>query len=114
MKNIAMKSILSVAALTLTAGLSSQAAAGAMDETLVHGAAVPTKTVTYDRGELATTQGRARVERQIENAAAAVCGPTDFRLAGSLSTASKNRSCVEQAVESAMSKIGADQVAAID
>ena len=114
MKNTAIKSILSVAALTLTAGLSSQVAAGAMDETFVQGQAVPSKTVTYDRGELATAQGRARVERRIENAAEAVCGPTDFREAGSLSIASKNRSCVEQAIESATSQVGADQVAAID
>ena len=114
MKNIAIKSILSVAAMTLTAGLSSQAAAGAMDETFVQGGAVPTKVVTYDRGELATAQGRARVERRIENAAESVCGPTDFREAGSLTVASKNRSCVDQAVESAMSKVGADQVATID
>ncbi len=115
MKNIAIKSILSVAALTLTAGLSSQATAGAMDETFVKGAAAPSKTVTYDRGELATAEGRARVERRIGNAAEAVCGPTDFREAGSLTLASKNESCVEQAIAAAMSKVVADQqVAAID
>ncbi|RLQ22073.1 UrcA family protein [Seongchinamella sediminis] len=114
MNNIANKSILSVAALTLAAGLSSQAVAGAIDETLVHGAAVATKTVTYDRAELATADGRARVERRIENAAAAVCGSTGFREAGSLAIASKNKACIAQATASAMSQVGADRVAAID
>ncbi|TDG15780.1 UrcA family protein [Seongchinamella unica] len=114
MNNNAMKTVLSVAALTLTAGLSSHAAAGTMNETFVHGSAVPSKTVTYDRGELATAQGRARVERRIENAAEAVCGPTDYREVGSLMRVSKNKSCVEQAIESAMSKLGADHVATID
>ena len=114
MNNIAMKSILSVAALTLTAGLSSQAAAGAMDETFVQGAAVPTRTVTFDRAELASVQGRARIERRIENAAEAVCGSTDYREVGSLTIAGKNKVCIEQAVASALSQVGADQVATID
>ncbi len=113
MNNTAIKSILSVAALTLTAGLSTNAAAESIDETLVHGAQ-PSKTVTYDRAELATAEGRARVERRIEVAAESICGSTDYREVGNLSLVSKNKACFDQAVDSAMSKLGADQVAAID
>lgn len=114
MKHIAKKSMLSVAALSLAAGLSTPAAAGALDETFVQGAAVATRTVSYDRAELASAEGRARLERRIENAAEAVCGSTDYREAGGLSIASKNKSCIAQAIDAAMSQVGADRVATID
>ncbi len=114
MKAIAFKSILSATALAVTAGISINAAAGQVDETLVEGAAVPSKAVTFSRAELATTEGRDAVERQIRNAAEAVCGSRDVRIAGSLSVLAENEECYERAVNDAMAQLSAGQVASID
>lgn len=114
MKAFAIKSILSAAALAVTAGLSTGAAASQLDETVVEGIAVPTASVSFSRAELATTEGRATVERKVRNAAEAVCGSRDLRIAGSLAAAARNETCYEEAVSQGMSQLNASQVASID
>ncbi len=114
MKVVAMKSILSAAALAVSAGLSVNAGAEQIDETLVEGAKVPTATVTFSRAELATTEGRETVERKIRNAAEDVCGSRDLRIAGSLAVAARNEACYEGAVAQGMSQLNANQFASID
>ena len=114
MKAIAFKSILSATALAVTAGISINAAAHQMDETLVEASGAPTKTVTFDQSELATLEGRAAIEARVRDAAKDVCGPMDYRRSGGLSELKDRKECYDRAVAQAMSQINADQVAAID
>jgi UrcA family protein len=114
MKAFALKSIVSAAALAMTASVSLGAAAEQIDETLVEGAAAPTATVTFSRAELATTEGRATIERKIRNAAEEVCGSRDLRMAGGLAAAARNEVCYEDAVVQGMSQLNANQFASID
>jgi UrcA family protein len=114
MNNTAIKRTLSIAAICLTAGFGMNASAGTVDETLVQGEAVQSKSVTFARAELRSEEGLATVERRVRQAAKAVCGPIGYKQAGGLSRAAKNRACFDEAVDSAMSQIGADQLASID
>ncbi|MEP4145822.1 MAG: UrcA family protein [Halioglobus sp.] len=114
MKKTAIKSILSVAALTLTAGISMSASAGSVSETIVHGHAVPAEAVTFKQSELATAEGREAVEQRVRKAAENVCGPSDYRIVGSLSRSAKNKECQSQAVAQAMTQITNDSVASIN
>ncbi len=114
MKASAIKSILSAAALAVTAGISTGALADQLDETVVEGIALPTKTVSFSRAELATVEGRETIERKIRNAAEAVCGSRDMRIAGSLAVAADNEACYEDAVAQGMSQLNAGQVASRD
>jgi UrcA family protein len=114
MNKTAIKSILTVAALTLTAGISINASAESMGETLVQADGVRSESVSFSRAELSTDEGRASVERRIHKAAEGVCGPTDYREVGSLSRIAKSKACYDQAVAQAMSQVDAGQIAAID
>lgn len=114
MKAIAIKSILSAAALAVTAGISINASADQVNETLVEASAVPSKTVLFDPSELATVEGRAAVEHRIREAAEDVCGPMDYHRAGGLAGVADSKACYNQAVAQAMSQIDAGQVASID
>jgi len=115
MKNVAMKSILSAAAISLVAGLSSiNASAQGMEETFVHpaGALASDIHVSYLSSELATEEGRAQVQRRIVSAARKVCGPTSLQDAGGLKMASRNRACQRDAIAAASSQIDSSQYAA--
>ena len=57
--------------------------------------------VTYHAEDLNTSEGMARVHRQIEIAARKVCGEPSVLMAGSFYRAVKNRNCVDEAVEDA-------------
>ena len=114
MNKTTIKSILSVAALTFTASYSIGSAAETVSETVIHGSALQSQSVSYSKAELQTSDSRAVVERRIERAAEKVCGPQGFREAGGLSRAGKNRECFDHAVDDAMSQIGADQLATLD
>jgi UrcA family protein len=57
--------------------------------------------VTYRAGDLTTSEGLARVHRQIEIAATKVCGQPNVLMAGSFYRATKNQNCVDEAVENA-------------
>ena len=112
MKNQAIKTILSVAA--MTAVVTNNAAAATVGETLVKGQALPEQRVSFHRSQLATKEGRAVIERRIERAAESVCGSQDFREVGSLSIVARNRECYDGAVAQAMSQVSAQSVASID
>lgn len=114
MNNTTIKSILSAAALTLTAGVSVNASAGSVNETVVHGNAVPAQTVTFKQSELATSEGMDAVEQRVRRAAEKVCGSTDYRIAGSLNVSAKNKECQSQAVAQAMTQITNESLASID
>ncbi|AQA17331.1 hypothetical protein BST95_02900 [Halioglobus japonicus] len=114
MNRIVTKNILSAAAIAVTAGLSFNVAAENIDETLVEASQVPSKSVSFTRAELATEEGRLAVENRIREAAEDVCGPMDYHRAGGLAGVADSRECLDNAVDAAMSQIGADQVAAID
>ena len=116
MKTIAMKSLLSAAALSLTVGLSMNAAADPVSETFVHGNATeaPSVTLTYAASELDTAAGRAALERKVERAAEKVCGPLNYRDAGGLSRLSKNEACYENALAEGMNQLSLDQVAVLN
>lgn len=114
MNKKAIKNILSVAALSLTAGIAHNAAAGSVDETLVHGDAVQVQRVSFHRSELATEQGREVVARRIERAAENVCGSQNYREVGSLRIVARNRECFDGAVAEALSAVHNQSVATID
>ena len=114
MNRQSFKYSLAATALGVVLGVSAGASADTMDSTVVHASALPTEVVTYKRSELATDEGRAAVERRLRHAAEGVCGSTDLRIAGSLSAVADRQQCAKQAVDRAMSQIGADQVATID
>jgi UrcA family protein len=114
MKTFKYTRSLSAAVLVLTAVTSTSVLAGQMDETIVKGSAVPTRTVKFARSELATAEGRAVVERRIERAARVVCGSNDHHVVGTLHAVARNEACYERAVNKAMAQLGGDRVAAID
>ena len=110
MNNIAIKSILAAAVLTVT-GISANAAETAIEEVSVMSSVDPAEVVTFKRSELASTEGREAVEARIRDAAKEVCGPTDYHRAGGLHGVKKSKECYHRAVSKAMRQIGADQVA---
>ena len=110
----AVKKSLSVAVLSVTASLSTNVSAGALSETVVQGDVLPSQSVSFYRSELATTEGRAAVERRIERAAEQVCGSLDLREVGSLSRVARNKECYDGAVTQAISAVSGNNVARID
>lgn len=108
------KKVLSVAVLSLITGLSINASADNVSETVVLGHALPHQSVSFYRSELATTEGRATVERRIERAAEQVCGSLDYREVGSLSRVARNKACYDGALAQAMSTVSVNSVARID
>lgn len=113
MNSNTIKTTLSAAALTLAAGFSVHAGAGQLDETLVQGTVVPTKTIAYSRTELATAAGREALAQRVRAAADAVCGPRGYRAAGSLSAAAYNKACYRDAIAQAMIQVDGSAVVAI-
>jgi UrcA family protein len=114
MKAIAFKHILTAAVLTATVGISANTIAGHVDGAITDGSAVPARTVSFERSELATAEGRAMVERRIRRAARLVCGSDDHHVAGTLHAVARNEACYDRAVEKAMAQIVGDSVASID
>ncbi|TGD72806.1 UrcA family protein [Mangrovimicrobium sediminis] len=108
------KSMLTAAAITLTGAFALNASAETMDQTLVRAPAVPSTAVSFTRSELATEEGLAAVEARIQRAADRVCGVTTYREAGSVEVFAEQKACADEAVASAMTRIGAAQVASID
>ena len=63
------------------------------------------KPVSYADLDLNSHQGREALAGRISEAAREVCGPTDYRMTGSLRITSRNRACVEQAVSDAIGSL---------
>ncbi len=111
MNKYVTKSTLTAAIFGLAGAFALNASAETMGETTVR-AHAPSKAVSYTRSELATADGRAAVEDRIRQAAEQICGSTSLHEAGSIAIVSQRKACRSDAVDRAMSSIGADQVAA--
>ena len=115
MKNVARKTVLSVATLGLMAGISMGALATPYGETYIHGSAANTQSIRikFSAADLASDEGRAELHSRIKRTARKVCGPTTWREAGGLRNMSRNRACYDSAVESALGQLEPRQVAAL-
>ncbi|MEH6517045.1 MAG: UrcA family protein [Halioglobus sp.] len=115
MKNLAITSVLSAAAFSLVVGFSANVAAEQFDETIVHAPGLGMKSVTvqYNATDLATEEGVLELHSQIKRAAQHICGPVSLHKAGSLSAATRNRQCSQEAMDVAVSQVGSSQLAAL-
>lgn len=115
MKTPVSNSILTIAALTLAVSFSTSAAAERVSESTMPGAtaAVQTISIAYSQADISTQQGRDNLHRKIRHAAKNVCGPTGLGEAGGLSMMSRNRKCYDEAVNAALSQVGAGQQTAM-
>ncbi|MEQ8515965.1 MAG: UrcA family protein [Chromatocurvus sp.] len=71
------------------------------------------KSVNYSDLDLSSNQGRETLAGRISSAARDVCGPTDYRMTGSLQIASRNRACIADAFEDAMSRVSSGTSVAV-
>ena len=115
MKNLAITSALSAAAFSLVVGFSANVAADQFDETIVHAPGLGMKSIAvqYHAADLATEEGVLELHSQIKLAATHICGPVSLHKAGSLSAATRNRQCSQEAMEVAISQVGSSQLAAL-
>ena len=114
MKATINKGILPLTAILLSAGMTMNAAADHRDEAVLGDPQVPTKTVSFERSELATAEGRAEVESRIRRAARLVCGSNDHREVGTLHAVARNEACFDRAVEDAMGQLTSTRIASVD
>ena len=71
------------------------------------------KSVSYADLDLSSEQGRNVLASRIGQAAREVCGPTDYRMTGSLQIASRNRSCIAEAFDDAMNRVSSGTSVAV-
>ncbi|MDO8860621.1 UrcA family protein [Haliea sp. E1-2-M8] len=107
-----------IAALVLSLGscLAASAMAGSYQEaTLVqaHGMETRTASVSVADLNLSSVEGRDALHGRLSQAAREVCGPTDYRVAGSIRVAANNRACQKSAVAGALAQVNAGQIASI-
>ena len=86
---------ITAAALTLSLGASAAMIKG------THGAV----SVDLADLDLSTEQGQVLMEARIKRAAKEVCGSQDYRTAGSLENARKNKACFNEAVSAAVDSV---------
>ena len=115
MKNFTINNVVTATAFSLAVGLSSHASAEQIQEQTFSAKVSETQSISiaYDSGDLATDEGRANLYGKIKRAAKEVCGPTGLREAGSLNLASRNRMCVDAAMEAAASQVESRQLASL-
>lgn len=104
--------VIATTMLGMLAGTAMQATAG--DTTEIFGASLATKvekTVNISDLNLNSAQGQEVLHRRLSRAAAQICGATDYRRAGGLAQASRNKQCAEQALARSLSKVYASSVA---
>ncbi len=107
-----------IAALIL--GISSCLAASAMagsyqETTLVQANGIETRTTSVNVADLnlASVEGQDALHGRLSQAAREVCGPTDYRVTGSIRVAANNKACQNAAVADALAQANAGQVATI-
>lgn len=115
MKNFTFNNVVTATAFSLAVGLSSHASAEQIQEQSFSAKMGETQSISiaYGSGDLATDEGRANLYGKIKRAAKEVCGPTGARDAGSLSLASRNRKCIDAAMDAAASQIETRQLASL-
>lgn len=106
---------LSLAVLGLTAGFAMTVQADRYGETLVSTSAegVRTATIAVSDLDMSSSAGLEILAYRVQNAARMVCGPSDYKRAGSLSQARYNRSCATSAFDDAMSQVHGTNLAAV-
>lgn len=106
--------VLAIAAFGLATSLAIPAAAEEAPAAAIPeaGTGIQSISIQYVPAELSSVSGRAKLLGEIKHAAREVCGPAGLRETGSLTIASRNRKCAEQAVSAAMGQLGSSQVAA--
>lgn len=99
----------------LTAGVAMNVQAERYGETIVSTSAQGIRTATVEISDLdiASTAGFETLGFRIQNAARVVCGPADYRRAGSLKRARVNRECATAAFDDAMSQISGAGLASV-
>ena len=114
MNNSSISNILCGAVFSILASVSIGASAGGYSETLVNGQAQSLETfaVSYADLDLSKSEGIEALHRRISNAARKVCGPSDYRQAGSLRISARNKACYDDAVSEGISQIDSAQMAA--
>ena len=98
---------------TVAAGVSAVASASDYSETLVTTTAegLRTTSVSYADLDLNAADAQEALERRLSRAARKVCGSPYRATAGSMSQASENRQCADNAVAAAMRDISESDVA---
>ena len=71
------------------------------------------KSVNYADLDLSSEEGRDALAGRISEAARDVCGSVDYRMTGSLKTASRNRRCAIDAFADAMSRVSSGTSVAV-
>ena len=107
--------ILNIAAFSVAVSLALPAAAEETPEAAIPqaGTGIQSISIQYASAELNSEEGRTNLYGKIRQAAREVCGPTGLREAGSLTIASRNRRCMEDAMSVAMGQVGSSQLAAV-
>ncbi|MCB1697410.1 MAG: UrcA family protein [Pseudomonadales bacterium] len=114
MNNSTRHGAIIAAAISLTFGLSARVGAEeAQDYSIPAATSTQSISIRYIPADLGTEDSRAILQNRIRRAAERVCGPTNYRKAGSLAMASRNRKCVNDALEAAAIQLGESRVAAL-
>ena len=105
--------VLCAALFTVAAGVSAVASAGDYSETVVTTTSegLRTTSVSYADLNLNSVDAREAMERRLSRAARKVCGSPYRATTGSLSQASENKQCANDAVAAAMRDISESDVA---
>jgi UrcA family protein len=114
MNNLSRSGVFAASALGLLLVLPIGASASDYGETYVSTTGAKSEQVTVDYSDLDLSK-RAGIESlhgRISRAARRVCGPSDWRQAGSTRIASANRACYDNAVSEGLKQIDSALVAA--
>jgi UrcA family protein len=113
MQSFINKTVVSIAFGVFSTLALSTNAADAPENTLVLAQGMEAASTHVALGDLnlASAEGQQALHDRISQAARAVCGSTDYRVAGGLRMASNNRACYESAFAQAMSQVGAGRLA---
>lgn len=105
----------SAAALGLAATISGVSHAGSYSETFVRSSAdgIRATTVSFADLDLSSGDGQQVLTYRLNRAATAVCGSDDYKLAGNLRQANRNRDCRDAALDRAMSEISGGSLAVV-
>jgi UrcA family protein len=115
MKNFQISKVLCGAVFSIAAGVAMTANADNYSETYVSTTAEGLRSisVSYADLDLSDQEGRNTLDRRVSSAAEKVCGPSNYRQAGSLRQATENRSCYRDAMADGMKQTSSEQIAVI-
>lgn len=82
-----------------------------VEQTLVEARGTQTVTVSLADLNLGTMEGQEALHYRLSSAARRVCGPVDYRAAGSARLAAENQACYERALSAALADTSAAALA---